>query len=98
MIKVLLPASDIPLGSTVTKKNGEKVYILRDSIKIFSTNKDVTIPAEDGSRFLIASGDPTGYFDVGNACVVSNTTILCWHAEIEVLIDYLHGIVDGPHQ
>ena len=84
MIAVLLPAMDIPLDSTVTKRTGEKEYTLRDRLRIYGEeNSPKEIKAADGSRFLVSEN--------GDANVVSGTTKLLWHVEEEELIYYLKG-------
>ena len=86
MIKVLLPASKIPLDSIVTKRTGEKKYILKDKIIIFNKpdtdTKNTVIKAEDGSRFLISE-------DYNN--IVSHDTILCWITSKKDLLIYLEN-------
>lgn len=67
-------ASEIPLGSTVTKKNGEKQYTIRDCVKIYGDNdpnRQRELRADDGTRFLIS--------DSGDINVINGDTELVWH-------------------
>lgn len=54
-LKVILPANQIPLNSTVTKINGSAVYTLTNTIKIFSEDSgtDRDVKAEEGVLFMI---------------------------------------------
>lgn len=49
-VRVILPASEIPLGTSITKVNGRVKYTLRDRIKIYGYQE---IVAEPGTLFLI---------------------------------------------
>lgn len=51
-LRVLLPASHVPNGSQVTKKNGTKLYTLRGSIVIHGDKKQEI--KGDGVQFLIS--------------------------------------------
>lgn len=72
-----MEAKDIPVGSTVTKKTGEKPYTIRDDIKIYgSTTPDQRetlreLKADSGTRFMVA-GD-------GNINIISGDQELLWH-------------------
>ncbi len=91
LIRVILPAGKIPLGSDVTKKNGEKPYILRDRIRIFTQGEDKReLIAQEGTRILIS--------ETGDANAIPNTTDLVWHATRDDLDDYLADLDDGPAQ
>lgn len=88
-MKVILEAQDVPLGSTVTKKTGEKEYRITDRIKIFGENiSQKEIIADDGTRFLVA--------DVGNVNVISGRTELVWHIDDDDLYHYLDLKINGP--
>lgn len=89
-LKLILPAGDIPLGATVTKKNGEKLYTLLDRIRVFPAGeKGVEAPmpevceivAVDGTRFITAPRC--------DANVVAATTELVWHVSVEALSSWL---------
>ncbi len=81
-MRVLLPAGDIPIGATVTKRTGEKPYILRDKITIYTEPKQ-EIKAGDQARFLVGEN--------GDANVVAMTTELLWTVSEDELSDYLEG-------
>jgi hypothetical protein len=82
MMRVLLPAGDIPIGATVTKRTGEKPYILRDKITIYTEPKQ-EIKAGDQARFLVGEN--------GDANVVAMITELLWTVSEDELSDYLEG-------
>jgi hypothetical protein len=83
-MKVLMQAYDIPLESSVTKKNGEKKYTIRDRVKIFGDTdpeRQKELVADDGTRFLVS--------EKGDINVIAGETELVWHIEMERLHDFL---------
>lgn len=57
MIKIILPAKDIPLNRTVCKLKGTKEYRLTDKIVIYGENKTrQEIKATEGCRFIVSDG------------------------------------------
>jgi hypothetical protein len=81
-MKIILPASDIPLGSIVTKRTGEKQYTIRNKIRIFNENgieKEIT--SNDGTRFLVNKN--------GDANVINSNTELVWYTDKSTLINFL---------
>lgn len=81
-ITMILPAWQIPEGSTVTKRTGEVEYLLRPEIKVYS-KKGVTqvIKAGGGVLFLVGSD--------GNANAISADTKLAWSPYIDEAIYFL---------
>ncbi len=93
IMKILMAAQDIPLGSIVTKRTGDKLYTVREGIKIYGTPEQQStreIKCDDGTRFLIS--------ETGDISIVSNDTELLWHVSDEDLYSYLDGKINGPHQ
>ena len=91
MIKVLLPASMIPVGSTVTKRTGEKEYQIVDKLRIFGPeNERKELNAADGCRFLTTFG--------GDTNMVSRDTILGWNVDAWKLRNYLDDYLQGTPQ
>lgn len=83
MIKLLLPAHLIPLGTTVLKRGGSKPYVLINEIIIYSNVEGVpkqTISANDSSLFLRDQQ--------GNATIISKDTELAWELTIEELHEW----------
>jgi hypothetical protein len=78
-MKVLIAVKEIPIGSTVTKKNGEKVYTVRDKIQFFGEKGQVINP-EDGTRFLVAMEDIS---------IVSGEKEVLWDATPRELYEYI---------
>lgn len=37
-LKVILPAGEVPLGSKVSKRTGEKIYTLRDRLCVYGVD------------------------------------------------------------
>jgi len=55
---ILLPASMIPLGSTVIKRTGTKRHLLKDRLRLFDGNgNQKALNAEPGTLFLVCDGD-----------------------------------------
>jgi hypothetical protein len=98
LIRIILRAGDIPLGSTVTKRGGKVKYILVDKIKIYDPDlskyvkaegrrKDVHEISADGCRFLIGSSNRYGtQYNVNS---ISEKTELAWILEEEELYWHL---------
>lgn len=91
-LMILLPASDIPAGSTVTKRTGDKEYILRDRITAYGENgKGMELTPDAGMRFMV---DPT----TGNANIISGDKIICWKTDRYELQAHLEALEDdGDH-
>ncbi len=83
LMKLILNASDIPLGSTVTKITGEKEYILRDELKVYGENSTEprSLKASKGTVFMVS--------DHGDANAVSGDTKLAWIVDKEELLSWL---------
>lgn len=84
-----MQAQEIPLGSKVTKKTGEKEYRITDRIKIYGdaiAQKELC--ADDGTRFLIS--------DVGNVNIIAGNSEIVWIVSDDDLLSYMDGRVNGP--
>jgi hypothetical protein len=82
MIKLILPANQIPVESTVTKKTGDKKYTLRKELRVFSIDKtEQKIKAENGTVFIVS--------EKGDANAVSGTEELVWHATNNAALEFL---------
>jgi len=86
-ITVILPAKEIPLGSTVTKRTGTYKFKLADSITIYHEggNKQL-VTADDGNRFLLPNGDSRSISSI------SGQTELAWTTDTETLMQYLQEL------
>jgi hypothetical protein len=85
-MKVLMEVRDIPVGATVTKKTGEKIYTLRDDVKIYGSTQEQTealreLKADEGTRFLISQN--------GDISIISGDTELLWHVDGRILFEHL---------
>lgn len=90
ILKVILPAALIPLGSTVSKRTGRAQYTLGDRLRLFSSNEaKKEIIAQEGTRFLIGTGD---------ANAIPDTTELVWEIEEESFLDFLERRQEGTSQ
>lgn len=58
IMKLIIAAKEIPTGSTVTKRNGEVEYIIRDNIDVYQIDgKKIEIgPNKKEVRFLVTQG------------------------------------------
>ena len=93
MMKVLMPAKDIPLGAIVTKKTGDKPYTIRENVKIYGTVEQQTIreiKCDDGTRFLVSA--------TGDINIVNSDTELLWHVSDRDLYNYLDCKINYSHQ
>ena len=91
LMRVIMPAKDIPDGARVTKKTGMVQYILRRELRVFhDKHKDAEatlLKAQDGSVFLLGGeGDINAY---------DRDTELVWFAPVEELATMLEDILEG---
>ena len=90
-LKLILPAKLIPEKSVVTKKTGEKEYILTKSIKIYDQvgKSNQVINANDGTVFLV---------DGENINVHSGETLMCWVVDESSLLRWLEERQEGSEE
>ena len=82
--RLLMAARDIPLESTVTKRNGDNRYTIRDRINVFSENGEVRfIMADNTSRLLVS--------ETGDATAIGQDTELLWFADAADVDELLGG-------
>jgi len=85
VIKVMLPAWQIPVGSTVTKRTGRKEYILTDRLTVYPLaghGEKQEIRADDGVRFLVQ--------EHGTANAIQGSLELVWITTMDGLQCFLH--------
>jgi hypothetical protein len=90
MYKLILSANEIPFGSTVTKKTGEKKYTLREKIVVYNGSKIIApmeIKAEPGVAFIVSEN--------GDVNAIEDSTELVWLAERE---DIIHRLSDAEDE
>lgn len=80
-LKIILPASEIPLKSTVMKQPNGRHYVLVDELRIFSESGNKTIKAEEGTLMLSSAN--------GDASVIETSKELVWEVEYSVLLEWL---------
>jgi len=84
-----MSAKEIPLGSTVTKKTGDKAYILKDKIRIYgdpSLQKE--IKADENVRFLVGE----------SIVMITDNVELLWHVSDLDLYHYLYEKTQLDHK
>jgi len=80
-IKVILPARDIPEGSTVTKITGTKKYTISSTVKFYGGEEKYPHVESDGTvRFLLSEG--------GDVNVISHNLELKWKVSPQELVDF----------
>jgi hypothetical protein len=92
MMKLLIPIKDVPEGERVTKKTGEKLYTVRDRIRIFSDDVNVRkeIKADDGVRFLVN--------DNGDVNAVDAKSEYIWYVDVDTAAQWLSQQVDQNNE
>lgn len=81
-ISVIMEASQVPLGAKVTKRTGEKIYTIRDRLRVFGEKGERReIIAKGGTRFFVN--------DEGDANVISGTTTVVWVTDSDTLVRWL---------
>lgn len=90
-IAVLLPASDIPDGSEVSKRTGTNRFILKEEINVYGTKKEkmepIKIKGQNECKFLVN--------DRGSINVVNVDTLLLWHTDTDELYWFLDEYKEG---
>lgn len=91
-MKILIPVGDVPIGSKITKKTGEKIYEVRDRIIIYS-EKECPKPinelnASEGTRFLLSTDSQYSFAIVA----VPETLEVLWELSNDRLRQYLYDI------
>jgi len=85
-MKVILPVKEIPVGSVVTKLNGQKKYQVRDRITIYdevkNSSRDITL--EMNTRVLWSVDLPM------SVNIISGDTEMIWDADYNALQSYLY--------
>ena len=94
ILRILLPAKQIPNGSMVSKKNGAYTYTLTHSLKAYP--ESVKSGEERGEMIEIKGLFLHG--NRGNINQVKPDTELHWHVDAEWLVDHLQRRWDGPEQ
>ena len=86
-IKIILPAYDIPDGSTVTKITGTYQYILSKTIRIFGELKQEI--KQQNIVFLTKPDNPINFISA-----IADYTSLIWVTTEEELYEYLQEKLD----
>ena len=81
--RILLPAGEIPDGEVVTKRTGEKEYILKHKVEIFGLPGPMVFESNDDVVFL-------SDMELGKFNAVSRDTLLMWKLEEEDMLSWLH--------
>jgi hypothetical protein len=82
ILRVLLPARQIPDGATVSKPTGQKKYALRRGLVIYAeegANRKSTVSPAAGSVFLLTEFG-------GSISQHSDSSLLHWHTTLDGLI------------
>ena len=91
-IKLILPASEIPVNSTVTKKTGTSEFIIVDSVTFFKEGGDKqVIKSEDGTRFLIP-GRPSDTISS-----INGKSEVVWLADFDTVSSYFEEIEEDTN-
>lgn len=89
--KVMLPLSEIPEGSTVSKVTGQVEFTVRDTIIVYNEDRTrQTLTPHDGCRFLLGDRGVIGAY--------SGKTEFHWHATAEELYQYFEDVLEGTPQ
>lgn len=91
MHRIILHAAEIPIGSTVTKKTGEKPYILRKELTIYGKMADV--PQKIVAKDVFFMIDERGGINA-----IPHDQELMWHVNEHELYRWLDERRYGSHQ
>lgn len=96
-LAVLMPAARIPDGATVSKRTGEKRYILRDRIEMYGVAPDCL--AKAGKNTLMAPPRAAFLVDAsGNLSLIDGPTLLLWHISVAELHAALADLLEETPQ
>lgn len=88
-MKLLIKIGEIPIGSKITKRTGEKIYEVRDKIVIYAEEGCVKplneIKASPGTKLLVST-DPQYSFAI---VVVPDTLEVVWELTDDELKEFL---------
>lgn len=87
-MKLLIPVGEIPIGTKVTKRTGEKIYEVRDKILVYGGEgcKHPELKVTPGTK-LIVSIDPRYPFSVE---AVPDTLEVIWEVSPDDLRRFLY--------
>jgi hypothetical protein len=88
-LQIIMSAHDIPDGSTITKKTGQKPYVIKSKIKIYAEQKSGLAP-----QILEAPGVKYLIDDSGNINAVSSEAEVMWHTTTGELLRFLDEFVN----
>lgn len=83
MLRVLIPASELPDGQVVTKRTGEKPYTLQSVIRVHGAGDMQKLTADKGARFLVDC--------IGDVNAISDTTEVLTELDFNLLYDLEEG-------
>lgn len=98
-VSILLPAGEIPLGATVTKRTGVKEYKLLDKLRVFPISESRAkrlerqaqgVPWEGAQEIKAQAGTRFLVCD-GDANAISTSTILVWKTTKAGVANWLRG-------
>jgi hypothetical protein len=88
-ISIVMAAGDIPDNSIVTKRTGQKEYIIKNKIRIFADQNS-------GTQAQTLESDGVRYLTVGNGDInaISAKLELIWRTTTGELYEFLKEMID----
>lgn len=84
--KLILPIGDIPDGSTITKRNGEKTYRVTRELTIYGEDGEKqSIPCGPGAVWIVSENNPSVFNAIGDHIEV------VWNLSRWQLEEFLEG-------
>lgn len=91
--EIIVSLKQVPDGAIVRKITGEKEYIVKRNLKIFTdaqTPVNKEIKCDNECVFLIPND--------GNICMYSESKKMIWITDRHTLYEYLYREINGPPQ
>lgn len=92
ILKIVMNAIDIPEGSIVTKKTGEKRYTLKNKIRVYTDGVKLEnkIELDIEGCFIVDT--------IGNINQINPDSQLAWEVTIQELRELIEEIYEGEYQ
>ena len=91
VFRLIVPMSEVPVGATVTKRTGTKLYRVEDKFNFWpepgaKDRSPVDVTCKDGCRFIMPLDHSPNQINV-----LDSTTEVVWHATEEEMFELLEG-------
>ena len=90
MHRIILPAKQIPVGSTVSKITGSKEFVLANGLTVYRKRRDNEDKSRPSKIEVFSEEDEVMLLAEGYASIEPNDKELVWLATPEEFAEYAH--------